>query len=64
MSAPLQFNNVTALGKVDGRRKLNSKKTAAYDDVTHGAMPGKILSKINGLKKRTELTLVILMPRP
>ena len=46
------------------RRKLNAKETIPHDDVTHGAMPRKILKKIIHLATRIELTLLILMPRP
>ena len=39
------------------RRKLNTKKTIAHDDVTHGVMAHKILKKIIDLATRIELPL-------
>ena len=48
----------------EGRRMLNSNKTVAHDNVTHGATARKILNKINGLATQIELTRTILMPRP
>ena len=42
------------------RRRLNTNKMLAHDDVTHGAMARLILKKIHHLATRIKLTLSIL----